>query len=236
MILAGQFSSPADVARFRTEAEAAANLDHPNIVPVYEVGEHDGQQYFSMKLIEGESFGQWLATLGKSVPVGTLLRSVVKQLAVVARAVHHAHQRGILHRDLKPSNVLLDRDDVPYVTDFGLAKRVEGGSGMTQSGAIVGTPAYMAPEQARAEKRLTTGVDVYSLGAILYEPPDRLAAVPRGDAAGHDPASAGARAGAAAAAWTRATGPATWRRYAEVFLEKDPAAAVTARRRRWRTS
>jgi WD40 repeat protein len=160
MILSGQLASPADVQRFRAEAEAAANLDHPNIVPIYEVGDHDGQQYFSMKLIEGTSLAQRPATAtGESI----------RLLAQVARAVHHAHQRGILHRDLKPGNVLLDRDGTPYVTDFGLAKRVEGDSGLTQSGAIVGTPSYMAPEQARADKQLSTAVDVYSLGAILYE-------------------------------------------------------------------
>jgi WD40 repeat protein len=176
MILTGQLASAEDVQRFRIEAEAAANLDHPNIVPIYEVGDCEGQHYFSMKLVEGGS----LATLRRSVESPTLLRSVAKMVAAVARAVHYAHQRGILHRDLKPANVLLDRDGQPQVTDFGLAKRVEGDSGLTQSGAIVGTPSYMAPEQARAVKTLTTAVDVYSLGAILYElltgqPPFRAA-------------------------------------------------------------
>jgi serine/threonine protein kinase/WD40 repeat protein len=169
MILAGQLASPQDVQRFHAEAEAAANLDHPNILPIYEVGEHEGQHYFSMKLVEGGSFSDRLATVRKSVGDRTLLRSVVNQLALVSRAVHFAHQRGILHRDLKPANVLLDADGTPYVTDFGLAKRTEGDSGPTQSGAIVGTPSYMAPEQARSEKQLTTGVDVYALGAMLYE-------------------------------------------------------------------
>ncbi len=153
-------ASAADVLRFRTEAEAAANLDHPNIVPIYEIGEHDGQQYFSMKLI-----GPGVRDQGSGV------RETVRVMILVARAVHHAHQRGILHRDLKPGNILFDEHGDPHVADFGLAKRVggEGESGMTRSGAIVGTPSYMAPEQARAEKVLTTAVDVYSLGAILYE-------------------------------------------------------------------
>jgi eukaryotic-like serine/threonine-protein kinase len=158
MILAGQFASAVEVQRFRSEAEAAANLDHPNIVPIYEIGEHEGQQYFSMKLIGP---GKRRADLG--------VKESVRITALVARAVHHAHQRGILHRDLKPGNILFDEIGDPHVADFGLAKRVGGDSGTTRSGAIVGTPSYMAPEQARAEKVLTTAVDVYSLGAILYE-------------------------------------------------------------------
>jgi WD40 repeat protein/tRNA A-37 threonylcarbamoyl transferase component Bud32 len=163
MILKGDLASEADVLRFRQEAEAAANLDHPNIVPIYEVGEHEGLQYFSMKLIETGVRSQ-----GKGV-------SKVKQrdsaclVAKVARAVHHAHQRGVLHRDLKPSNILIDENGEPHVTDFGLAKRIEGEGGPTHSGVIVGTPSYMAPEQARAEKGLSTAVDVWSLGAVLYE-------------------------------------------------------------------
>jgi WD40 repeat protein len=160
MILSGQFASPQDVQRFRVEAEAAANLDHPNILPIYEVGEHEGQQYFSMKLVEGGSLAQRPAAA---------TGEFVRLLAQVARAVHYAHQRSILHRDLKPANVLLDRDGTPFITDFGLAKRVGGDSGLTQSGAIVGTPSYMAPEQAAAKKDLSTAADVYSLGAILYE-------------------------------------------------------------------
>jgi predicted Ser/Thr protein kinase len=160
MILAGQLASAADVQRFRTEAEAAAQLDHPHIVPVYEVGEQNGQPYFSMKLIEGRS----LSAVG-DLPA----RETITLLAAVARAIHHAHQRGIIHRDLKPANILLDAGGEPYVTDFGLARRVEGGSGLTQTGAILGTPSYMPPEQAGGKKALTTATDVYSLGAILYE-------------------------------------------------------------------
>jgi serine/threonine protein kinase len=172
MILAGQLASPQDVQRFHREAEAAANLDHPNIVPIYEVGEYDDQHYFSMKLIDGGSLA------GRKLPLSG--RQGAELIATVARAVHHAHQRGILHRDLKPGNILIDGQGQPHVTDFGLAKRVAGDVRQTQTGAIVGTPSYMPPEQARSEKVLTTAVDVYSLGAILYElltgrPPFRAA-------------------------------------------------------------
>jgi tetratricopeptide (TPR) repeat protein/predicted Ser/Thr protein kinase len=163
MILSGRFASEEEVQRFRAEAQAAAQLDHPNVLPVYEVGEHAGYPYFAMKLVEGGSLVGALPRL-RGRP-----REAAALLAKVARAVHCAHQHGILHRDLKPANVLLDADGVPYVTDFGLAKRVEGDSGLTQTGAVVGTPSYMAPEQARAERQLTTAVDVYALGAILYQ-------------------------------------------------------------------
>jgi len=194
MILAGELASPADVQRFHAEAKAAANLDHPNIVPIYEVGEHEGQHFFTMKLVVGGSLsgkaasGDWRAS---RVSGGSkdAQRQAATLTAAVARAVHHAHQRGILHRDLKPANILLASggrkppdtagpsgglrpplaEYTPMITDFGLAKHVEADSGQTKSGAIVGTPSYMPPEQARSDKVLTTAVDVYSLGAILYE-------------------------------------------------------------------
>jgi WD40 repeat protein len=171
LILAGQFASPEDVRRFRTESEAAANLDHPNIVPIYEVGEHEGHHFYSMKLIEGGRLTQFVRDRQSSINQ----KDAAQLIAIVARAVHYAHQRGILHRDLKPGNVLLEKRSgdvttlVPYVTDFGLAKRFEGDARLTRSGAIVGTPGYMAPEQARGEKGLSVAADVYSLGAILYE-------------------------------------------------------------------
>jgi WD40 repeat protein len=178
MILAGQFASPDDVQRFHREAEAAGNLDHPHIVPIYEVGEHQGQHYFSMKLIEGGSLVAWLETQRSSDGAGksgsksssrAAVTAAVQMLTTVARAVHHAHQRGILHRDLKPANILVDGQGQPHITDFGLAKRIGKGAGLTQSGAIVGTPGYVSPEQASGKKGLTTATDVYGLGAILYE-------------------------------------------------------------------
>lgn len=182
MILAGQLASTADVQRFRTEAEAAANLDHPNIVPIYEVGEHESQHFFSMKLIEGDSLGHWIADFRLRIAAFTHTHqaNAARLIGIVARAIHHAHQRGILHRDLKPANILLEDLDpkggisnlksaIPLVTDFGLAKRLEGDKGLTQSGAIVGTPSYMAPEQASGKKGLSIQADVYSLGAVLYE-------------------------------------------------------------------
>jgi eukaryotic-like serine/threonine-protein kinase len=163
MVKATRFASADDLRRFKNEAEAVARLDHPNIVPIFEVGEFEDQHYFSMKLIAGASLDKRLEEY--TADPGRAARLV----AVAAGAIHHAHQRGILHRDLKPANVLLDSEGHPHVTDFGLAKRVEGDSELTQSGAILGTPAYMAPEQASGTRgTVTTSTDVYGLGAILF--------------------------------------------------------------------
>ena len=163
MILRGTRATAADLGRFRGEAMSAGGLTHPNIVPVYQVGEHDGQAYFSMKYVEGRT----LAAVMADKPLHP--RDAAKYMVTIARAVQHAHEKGILHRDLKPSNILIDEHDQPLVTDFGLAKRVEGGESLTGTGAIVGTPSYMAPEQAEGVKNPTAACDVYSLGAILYE-------------------------------------------------------------------
>jgi WD40 repeat protein/tRNA A-37 threonylcarbamoyl transferase component Bud32 len=165
MILAGEFASPDAVRRFRDEAENVARLDHLHIVQVFEVGEHNGLPYFSMKYIEGGSLARRLSQGPALQP-----RELATLMAKVARAVHHAHQRGILHRDIKPGNILLDAAGEPYVTDFGLAKQVEEATARTLSGVVVGTPAYMAREQAQGHsRRLTTAADVYGLGAVLYE-------------------------------------------------------------------
>ncbi len=166
VMVAGQFAAPDFVKRFRTEAEAVASLDHPNIVPIYEVGEHGGQPFFSMKFVEGGTLAQEISKL----KVRSSNLQAVELLVKLARAVHYAHQRGILHRDIKPGNVLLDAQGEPHLTDFGLAKLVEKDSTLTHTMAMLGTPSYMSPEQARGEaKHLTTAVDVYGLGAVFYE-------------------------------------------------------------------
>jgi serine/threonine protein kinase/WD40 repeat protein len=180
-ILAGELASSTLVRRFHIEAEAAALLDHPHIVPIYEVGEIEGQHYFTMKLVEGGSLasriGEFSLPAGCASALAERRQTVIAALmATVARAVHHAHERGILHRDLKPGNILLqspaptDGGAAPLVADFGLAKRFDRAGDLTQSQTIVGTAAYMAPEQALATRgALTTATDVYGLGSILYE-------------------------------------------------------------------
>jgi tRNA A-37 threonylcarbamoyl transferase component Bud32 len=163
MIRAGVLAGDDELRRFQNEAEAVAMLDHPGIVPIYEVGEREGQRYFSMKLIEGTSLVSRLATY-KDDP-----RAAARLAADAAEAVAHAHTRGILHRDLKPANLLVDAECRPHVTDFGLAKRLLDDVELTQSGAILGTPAYMLPEQAAGRRgTITTATDIYGLGAVLY--------------------------------------------------------------------
>ena len=166
MILTGRLASDSEVRRFYSEAEAAGSLDHPNIVSIFEVGKQDGCHFYSMPLVEGVSLtelvesGQWQPGDGKDA--GQLI-------AKLSRAVEHAHQQGILHRDLKPGNILVDRDSEPRVLDFGLAKRVSEDSSLTVSGEVLGTPSFMAPEQAAGKgKTSTAAADIYSLGAILY--------------------------------------------------------------------
>jgi eukaryotic-like serine/threonine-protein kinase len=169
MILAGQMASDEERARFLREAELAANLDHPNIVPIYEVSEFQGCPFFCMKLVEGESLAHQIK-LKKQEECAYDPEAAAQLTATLARSVHFAHERGFLHCDLKPSNILLERDGRPYVTDFGLAKRASEDSSLSISGAILGTPSYMAPEQASGSRKgLSAATDVYGLGAILYE-------------------------------------------------------------------
>src|ERR1044071_10291936 len=158
----GQWATETHLKRFHLEAEAAASLDHPCIVPIYEIGERDGSCYFSMKLIEGEPLdvgvgrkqnSQWAANL----------------IARLARTVHYAHERGVLHRDIKPGNILVNAEGQPYLTDFGLARLVEATDSVTRTRETLGTPSYMAPEQAAGQTdRITNATDVYGLGTVLY--------------------------------------------------------------------
>jgi TolB-like protein/predicted Ser/Thr protein kinase len=164
VISLGQWASKAHLKRFRREAEAAARLEHPGIVPIHEVGERDGSCYFSMKFVEGGQLDE-LAKRG-SIPI----RHAAELIAKVARTVHYAHEHGILHRDIKPGNILLDAKGQPHLTDFGLARLVESESSVTQTLDVLGTPSYMAPEQAVGNNAaVSSATDVYGLGAVLYQ-------------------------------------------------------------------
>src|SRR6266542_5218900 len=160
----GQWASKTHVKRFRLEAEAAARLDNPCIVPIYEVGERDGCCYFSMKFVEGGQLDE--AVRRTPMPI----RQAAELMTKVARTVHYAHEHGILHRDIKPGNILLDANGEPHLTDFGLARLLESESTITRTLEVMGTPSYMAPEQAVGNNAaLCRGTDVYGLGAVLYE-------------------------------------------------------------------
>jgi len=164
MILKGDFATESEKKRFDAEADAAARMDHPNIVPIYEVGEFEGRAYFCMKLIDGPSLSERLMRGPMNNARAT---RVMNQ---ICSAIEYAHQQGVLHRDLKPSNILLDEDNVAYVADFGLAKQASGNQAtLTKTGALMGTPSYMAPEQASGDRaRYSALTDIYALGAILY--------------------------------------------------------------------
>ena len=164
MLLTGAHASTEARERFLREAEAVAGLRHPNIVQVHDLGDQEGQPYFTMEFVEGGNLAQKLAGIPQSPREASVL------LATLAEAVQEAHRSGIVHRDLKPSNVLLTADGTPKIGDFGLARRMAGEAGLTWSGTAVGTPSYMAPEQAEARSRdVGPAADTYALGAILYE-------------------------------------------------------------------
>jgi serine/threonine-protein kinase len=163
VIRAGVLAGDDERRRFWNEAETLALLDHPGIVPAYEVGEHDGQQYFSMELVTGGNLVDRIAAYRDD------FRGAAALLVEVAEAVHHAHMRGILHRDLKPANILVDDRGHPHITDFGLARRVEPDAELTATGVVLGTPAYMAPEQVLGKRHaITTATDVHGLGSVFY--------------------------------------------------------------------
>ena len=163
MLLPGSLANESDLQRFRVEAEAAARLQHPNIVSVHRVGELNGRHYYSMDYVAGQTLTQRLAN-------GPLPgRVAARYLIAIARGIQHAHEHGILHRDLKPANILLDADDQPRVTDFGLAKQFNVDCGNTRTGAVLGTPSYMSPEQAAGRRDVGPACDIYGLGALLYE-------------------------------------------------------------------
>src|SRR6516162_7036379 len=164
VISLGQWASEAHLKRFRREAEAAASLDHPSIVPIHEVGERDGSCYFSMRFVEG---GQ-LDEVVRHTPIS--IRQAAELIAKVARTVDYAHEHGIVHRDIKPGNILLDQSGEPHLTDFGLARLVEAESTVTCTLEVLGTPSYMAPEQAVGNNEVvSSATDVYGLGAVLYQ-------------------------------------------------------------------
>ena len=201
MILASHLASPEHIRRFQVEAWAAARLRHSNITQIHDVGQHHGQHYFTMEYIEGESLAERIARQRFSFD------AIPRLMTIVARAVEHLHAQEVIHRDLKPSNILLDGDDQPYVTDFGLAKVFVPGSEETTTGAIIGTPSYMAPEQASGHgSEVGPATDIYSLGAILYELAHRRTAVPAGEPAGH--AAGHSRAGAALSTAAQSAGTA----------------------------
>ncbi len=174
VISLGQWASKAHLKRFRLEAEAAARLEHPGIVPIHEVGERDGQCYFSMKFIEGGQLDEVTksatadSSCGEREPMS--IRQAVELIAKVTRTVHYAHEHGILHRDIKPGNILLDQKGEPHLTDFGLARLVETESTVTRTLEVLGTPSYMAPEQAVGNNAaVAKATDVYGIGAVLYQ-------------------------------------------------------------------
>ena len=163
MIRGFAFSTDGEKQRFHAEAKAVAQLDHPDIVPIYEVGEIEDQPYFTMKLLEGGTLSQHL----QDGPLGARDASVIMEK--VARAIHHAHERGVLHRDIKPNNVLIDAVSEPYLADFGLAKLLDSSTGLTLNHAHVGTPQYMSPEQAwGSASDITPASDVWAAGALFY--------------------------------------------------------------------
>jgi len=165
LLLGGEWASAEFVQRFLAEAEAAARLDHPGIVPIHEIGVHEGRHFIAMKFVDGESLATKISKPG-SRPTP---HDAAGLLAKLARTVHYAHQRGVLHRDLKPANVLIDARGEPVLTDFGLAKLLERDGQLTRTLSVLGTPAYIAPEMAAGPGESTTAADVYGLGAIFYE-------------------------------------------------------------------